>query len=277
MAIPEFPGVLTEEILRPGPGHELHGHGVHLAALHAGPDITHGHPLAVSVGREGVARLVGHHLHIVLRAVEIGEDEGNFIIGQAGAVAAALLPLGGEEVHELVFPHGAEELAGLGRELDIEFSALGQDIIGRTDGAGIATAELQRRLPSAKVLVLTSYGEADGVAHALECGAAGVITKTAEDAEIVSVVRRIASSENFVSPEIKKMLHDDPPVPKLTPRQREILGYMVRGLTNRDIAKILSIREDTVEEHVNILLSKINATNRTEAVSIALRKQLVNL
>ena len=140
-----------------------------------------------------------------------------------------------------------------------------------------ATAELQRRLPSAKVLVLTSYGEADGVAHALECGAAGAITKTAEDAEIVSVVRRIASSENFVSPEIKKMLHDDPPVPKLTPRQREILGYMVRGLTNRDIAKILSIREDTVEEHINILLSKINATNRTEAVSIALRKQLVNL
>lgn len=143
-----------------------------------------------------------------------------------------------------------------------------------TDGAE-ATVELQRRLPSARVLVLTSFGEADGVAHALESGAAGAITKTAEDAELVSVVRRIAEGEKYVSPEIKRLLHDDPPVPKLTPRQREILGYMVKGLTNRDIAGMLKIREDTVEEHVNLILAKIDAVNRTEAVSIAMRKQLV--
>ena len=145
-----------------------------------------------------------------------------------------------------------------------------------TDGAE-ATVELQRRLPSAKVLVLTSFGEADGVAHALESGAAGAVTKTAEDAELVSVVRRIASGGKYVSPEIKKLLHESPPVPKLTPRQQEILGYLVKGLTNRDIADVLGIREDTVEEHVNLLLEKIDATNRTEAVSIAMRKQLVNL
>ena len=144
------------------------------------------------------------------------------------------------------------------------------------DGAE-ATVELLRQLPEAKVLVLTSFGEADGVAHALESGTAGAITKTAEDAELVSVVRRVAAGGEYVSPEIKKMLHDNPPVPKLTPRQREILGYMVKGLTNRDIATLLSIREDTVEEHVNLLLAKIDATNRTEAVSIAMRKQLVNL
>ena len=140
-----------------------------------------------------------------------------------------------------------------------------------------ATAEIRRRQPGTKILVLTSFGEADGVAHALESGASGAMTKTAEDAELVSVVRRVAAGEEFVSPEIKRLLHDDPPVPKLTPRQREILGYMVKGFTNRDIAAMLSIREDTVEEHVNLLLAKINATNRTEAVSIALRKQLVNL
>ena len=140
-----------------------------------------------------------------------------------------------------------------------------------------ATAKIRRRQPGTKILVLTSFGEADGVAHALESGASGAMTKTAEDAELVSVVRRVAAGEEFVSPEIKRLLHDDPPVPKLTPRQREILGYMVKGFTNRDIAAMLSIREDTVEEHVNLLLAKINATNRTEAVSIALRKQLVNL
>ena len=138
-----------------------------------------------------------------------------------------------------------------------------------------ATIELRRRLPSAKVLILTSFGEADGVAHALESGAAGAITKTAEDAELVSVVRRIASGEKYVSAEIRKLLLESPPVPKLTPRQQEILGYLAKGLTNRDIAEILRIREDTVEEHVNLLLVKIEATNRTEAVTIAMRKQLV--
>jgi LuxR family quorum sensing-dependent transcriptional regulator len=64
-------------------------------------------------------------------------------------------------------------------------------------------------------------------------------------------------------------------VPKLTPRQREILAYMTKGLTNVEIAKILSIRKDTVEEHVNLLLAKLYASNRTEAVAIALRKQLI--
>ncbi len=142
------------------------------------------------------------------------------------------------------------------------------------DGAE-ATMELHDELPSAKVLILTSFGEADGVAHALEAGAAGAITKTAEDAELVSVVRRIAAGEKYISPEIKKLLKSNPPVPKLTPRQQEILGYMVKGLTNRDIANLLKISKDTVEEHVNVILDKIGATNRTEAAAIALRKQLV--
>ena len=142
------------------------------------------------------------------------------------------------------------------------------------DGAE-ATSEIRQRQPDAKIIVLTSFGEADGVAHALDAGAAGAITKTAEDAELVSVVRRIAAGEKYVSPEIKKLLHDNPPVPKLTPRQIEILGYIVKGLTNRDIADMLKIREDTVEEHVNLILAKTDAINRTEAVSIAMRKQLV--
>ena len=140
-----------------------------------------------------------------------------------------------------------------------------------------ATVELQQKLPSARILVLTSFGEADDVAHALEAGAAGAITKTAEDAELVDVVRRIAAGENYVSPTLRKLLRDNPPVQKLSPRQTEILGYMVKGLTNKDIASLLRIREDSVEEHVNTILAKIDASNRTEAVAIALRKHLLKM
>ena len=123
-----------------------------------------------------------------------------------------------------------------------------------------ATAELQQKLPSARILVLTSFGEADDVAHALEAGAAGAITKTAEDAELVDVVRRIAAGENYVSPTLRKLLRDNPPVQKLSPRQTEILGYMVKGLTNKDIASPLRIREDSVEEHVNTILCIVKCT-----------------
>ena len=140
-----------------------------------------------------------------------------------------------------------------------------------------AIAKLHEKLPETRILVLTSFGEADDVAHALEAGAAGAITKTAEDAELVEVVRKIAKGERYISPIIRKLLRDNPPVPKLTPRQHEILSYMVKGLTNRDIADMLHIREDSVEEHVNLILNKLEASNRAEAVAIALRKQLLKI
>ena len=138
-----------------------------------------------------------------------------------------------------------------------------------------AIARLRESLPETRVLVLTSFGEADDVAHALEAGAAGAVTKTAEDAELVDVVRKIAAGGTYISPTIRNLLKESPPVPKLTSRQREILLYMAKGLTNRDIADMLHIRKDSVEEHINLILTKLYAANRTEAVAIAFRKQLV--
>ena len=146
----------------------------------------------------------------------------------------------------------------------------------KMDGAE-ATAALARERPSAKVIILTSYGAADGVAHALDAGAAGAIMKTADDAELVTAIRKVAAGQRVISPEIRQLLDEQPPVPELTPRQKEILASITRGLTNRDIALELGIRHDGVDRHVNAILSKIGAANRTEAVAIALRKQLLKL
>ena len=128
VAVMEFPGILAEESLRPGPGHELHGHGVDLAGLQAGPDRGQGDPVPVQVGGKGVARLVGDHLHIPLGAVEVGKDEGNAIVRQAGAVAAALFALGGQHIQQLSLQHGAEEGAGLRGQFVIELAALLQEL-----------------------------------------------------------------------------------------------------------------------------------------------------
>jgi len=144
------------------------------------------------------------------------------------------------------------------------------------DGAA-ATAEIREKLPTAKVIILTTFGASDGIAHALEAGAAGALMKTADDALIVSTVRDVVAGRTVISPDIRRLMAEDPPVPDLTERQAEVLQSMTRGLTNRDIAKQLGIRQDRVNEHVAAILTKIGAANRTEAVAIALRKHLLKI
>ena len=140
-----------------------------------------------------------------------------------------------------------------------------------------ATRELAEKLPSAAVAILTTYGTSDGIAHALQAGARGAMLKTADDARLVSAIRKIAAGEEYVSPDIRKLLAEDPPIPELSTRQREILKSLTSGLTNKEIAQQLGIRRDSVEDHINTLFAKLGATNRAEAVAIALRKHLLKI
>ena len=146
----------------------------------------------------------------------------------------------------------------------------------KMDGAE-ATKRILEERPSTRVVILTSFGAADGVAHALQAGATGALMKTAEDETLIATIRRVAAGERVISPDIRRELTANPPVPELTPRQRDILASMTRGLTNKDIASELGIRRDGVDKHVNALLAKIGAANRTEAVAIALKKQLLKI
>ena len=140
-----------------------------------------------------------------------------------------------------------------------------------------ATRELAEKLPSAAIAILTTYGTSDGIAHALHAGARGAMLKTADDARLVSAIRRIAAGEEYVSPDIRKLLAENPPVPELSARQREILQSLMTGLTNKEIAQQLGIRRDSVEDHINTLFAKLGAANRAEAVAIALRKHLLKI
>jgi len=140
-----------------------------------------------------------------------------------------------------------------------------------------ATMEIQKRIPTAKVIVLTSYGTSDGIAHALAAGASGALTKTADDDALIAAVRAVASGGRFVSPRIEKMLEEFPPVPELTERQRDILQSVARGLSNADIAKQFGISATVAREHISAVLAKVGAANRTEAVAIALRKHLLEI
>lgn len=148
-------------------------------------------------------------------------------------------------------------------------------VMPRKDGVE-ATVEIRAAVPAAKIVVLTSFGTSDKISRAIEAGATGALMKTAEDRELLSAIRTVANGGRVISPAVRKLISTDPPAPELTPRQLEILQAMARGLTNKDIAKMFGIRTDGVNEHVLAILAKLGAANRTEAVAIALRKQLIS-
>ena len=147
-------------------------------------------------------------------------------------------------------------------------------VMPEKDGAA-ATAEILKERPSARILILTSFGAADGIAHALDAGAAGALMKNVDDKELAEAIRAVARGERVVAPEVEEMIRLSPPVPELTERQREILLSMSRGLTDADIAVQLALTHSGIREHVSAIYAKLGAANRTEAVAIALKKHLL--
>ena len=140
-----------------------------------------------------------------------------------------------------------------------------------------ATEKITKSCPDVRVLLLTTYGSSDGIAHALDAGASGAVLKSASNDELIAAIKAVAAGQKSISGDVQRLLQDDPPIKPLTPRQAEILSYVTRGLTNQDIAKALGIRVDSVAQNLSAIFAKLNAANRAEAITIALRKHLLKL
>ena len=149
-------------------------------------------------------------------------------------------------------------------------------VMPKKDGVQ-ATIEICKRLPNAKVMLLTTFGTSDGIAHALEAGAKGAMMKTADDTKIIAAIRTIARGEQYISPDVQRQLSENPPIPQLSQRQTEMLLAIGRGETNKQIAVRMGIRLDSVEAIAKTLYAKLGAANRAEAVAIALRKHLLKI
>ena len=169
-----------------------------------------------------------------------------------------------------------------GESTVLEVPALKPDVVimdlmmPETDGAE-TTRQLIAKWPDAKVLILTTFSLSDGINRALEAGAKGALLKNSDLDGLRAAIHAVAEGRRYLSPEIEQIMTDDPPTPSLTPRQREILDSIVRGLSNTDIARQLGISVPVVKEHLAQLFLKLGAANRTEAVAIALRKQLLKV
>ena len=146
----------------------------------------------------------------------------------------------------------------------------------KKDGVS-ATLEIHEKLPTAKVLILTSVSASDSITRAIAAGAAGAILKNAENQSVIDAIREIVAGKQVIAREVRRLIRKDPPAPQLSPRQQEILTSLTRGLTNDDIAKQLGISVPSVKTHLAALFAKLGVANRSEAVAIALRKRLLKI
>lgn len=144
------------------------------------------------------------------------------------------------------------------------------------DGTQTTRKILETR-PDAKILILTTFGTSDGIAGAIDAGARGAVLKSADLEELCKAITAVSEGKRYLAAEIEQIMTEDPPLPKLSPRQADILASITRGLTNTDIARQLGISLPVVKEHLSILFHKIGVANRAEAAALAIRKQLLKI
>ncbi|BCJ43470.1 DNA-binding response regulator [Actinoplanes ianthinogenes] len=140
-----------------------------------------------------------------------------------------------------------------------------------------------------KVLVLTTFSNDEQVYAALRAGASGFLLKSGVPTDLASAVREIHAGNAYLHPAVTRsviadLTHRPGPSPRtpglldrLTPREREILQLMAHGLPNREIAERLFLAEATVKTHVCRVIMKLGVDDRTQAVVLAYRNQLVEL
>jgi DNA-binding NarL/FixJ family response regulator len=191
-----------------------------------------------------------------LRSV-LSSDESIEVIGEAGDGREAV-----ERIREL-----APELV----LMDIRMP--------HVDGIS-ATREVLAATPDVKVVVLTTFEQDDYIFDAGSAGASGFLLKRTQPEELIAAIHTVAAGDSLLSPSVTRRVIDrmaGQPTPvdtsrrldELTPREREVLELMARGLSNREIAKRFVIEESTVKTHVKRILMKLRLRDRVQAVIFA--------
>jgi DNA-binding NarL/FixJ family response regulator len=137
--------------------------------------------------------------------------------------------------------------------------------------------ELKASCPSTRTIVLSSHeGDVD-IQRALEAGAHGYVAKGIVREQLLDIIRSVHAGKRRMSDGIAQTLAEHAADESVSPRELDVLRLMASGKRNKEIASELSISEDTVKMHVRNILSKLQVNDRTEAVTIALRRGIIHL
>ncbi len=146
------------------------------------------------------------------------------------------------------------------------------------DLSGIdAMIAIRTEFPEARIIMLTTFEGDVEIQRALEAGARGYMLKSMPPRELVEVIRQVHAGKKRVPPEVAAYLAEHYSDESLTPREIGVLQQVACGNRNRDIAERLFISEETVKVHIKHIMDKLGASDRTQAVAIAVRRGIIQL
>jgi DNA-binding NarL/FixJ family response regulator len=136
---------------------------------------------------------------------------------------------------------------------------------------------IRNEFPEARIVMLTTFEGDVEIQRALEAGARGYLLKSMPPRELVGVIRLVHIGKKRIPSEVAARLAEHLGEEDLTPREMDVLRHAVNGDRNRDIGEKLFISEETVKVHIKHIMEKLGASDRTQAVAVALRRGIVQL
>jgi len=156
---------------------------------------------------------------------------------------------------------------------DVTLMDLSMPVMGGVEAISTIKAEF----PDARIIALTTWdGDAD-IHRALEAGARGYLLKDVVSVDVADAIRRVHAGGRSIPTEVANRLAAYTPRIDLTEREVEVLTYMARGLSNKEIGALLGRTEGTIKVHVLHILQKLEASDRTEAVTLGLQRGIIHL
>jgi DNA-binding NarL/FixJ family response regulator len=140
-----------------------------------------------------------------------------------------------------------------------------------------ATSEIRSKHADARILMLSTYDGDTDIHRAVQAGAQGYVLKNSTGEELIPALRAVAGGAKWIPREVATRLASRKLFEELTPRELQVLGQMARGLANKEIGDVLKITTYTVKDHLKNILGKLRVADRTEAVTVAIQRGIIQL
>ena len=140
-----------------------------------------------------------------------------------------------------------------------------------------ATRAILAEFPTARIVVLTTYDGDEDIHRALEAGAKGYLLKDMLRTAVINTIRAVHRGQKVIPPEVAERLAEFVPRIRLSEKELEVLALTAKGLSNKEIARVLGRAEETVKVHLKNIFDKLGVEDRTEAVTTALQRGILHM